>query len=384
MPEETTTVAPPPEVRAYLDHATASPLRPEVLDALGQVLQIAQADPGRPYEEALVIRQLLEDARDCVAGLASVTSRQVIFEASIAESVTHAIAALGSGGTILASATSRQSVLEAARAYGTLVELPVDSAGHLELDALAARLSDGDVSLVSLQTANHETGVQDDLGPIVELLGSSGTPVHLDATMSFGHGSLDLGALAPDAATVSGELLGSPLGASATIIKAGSLLHPLVLGGAQERARRAGLENVLGIVGFGVVADVLGAPGQLAAEAARARQQRDELEAAASSLTGVSVVGDRGSRVPQLSCLVVEGIEAEAIVMALDRAGISVHSGSACSAEALEPSPVLAAMGLDADRSLRLSVGWSTTDDEVARFVGRFAEVMSELRKLRT
>jgi cysteine desulfurase len=378
------TVAPPPEVRAYLDHATASPLRPEVVDALGQVLQIAQADPGRPYEEALVIRQLLEDARDCVASLAGVTARQVVFEASIAESVTHAVSALGSGGTILASATSRQSVLDAARAYGALVELPVDAAGHLRLDVLAEHLSGGNVALVSIQAANHETGVQDDLEAIFEILRSSGTPVHLDATMSYGHVTLALDELAPDAATVSGELLGGPLGASATIVKAGTLLRPLVVGGAQERARRAGLENVLGIVGFGVVADVLGTPGQLSAEAAQALKQRDQLEAAASLLPGVSVVGDPVSRVPQLSCVVVEGIEAEAIVMALDRAGISVHSGSACSAETLEPSPVLAAMGLDADRSLRLSVGWSTSDEEVARFVDRFASVLSALRELRT
>jgi len=379
-----TTVAPPPEVRAYLDHATASPLRPEVVEALGQVLQIAQADPGRPYEEATVIRQLLEDARTSVAGLASVTPRQVVFEASIAESVTHTISSLGAGGTILASATSRQSVLDAARAYGALVELPVDTAGHLELDTLAERLSTGDVSLVSIQAANHETGVTDELEAIVELIHSSGTAVHLDATMSFGHVPLDLGALSPDAATVSGELLGGPLGTSATIVKAGSVLRPMVLGGAQERARRAGLENVLGVVGFGVVADVLRSPEQLSAEATRACQQRDVLEAAAASLPGVTVVGDRSSRVPQLSCVVVEGIEAEAIVMALDRAGISVHSGSACSAEALEPSPVLAAMGLDADRSLRLSVGWSTTEEEVARFVDRFGGALSDLRALRT
>jgi cysteine desulfurase len=157
----------------------------------------------------------------------------------------------------------------------------------------------------------------------------------------------------------------------------------MILGGSQERARRAGLENLMGIVGFGVAAAVLGDARVRVNERERASIQRTRLEQAAEDVDGVSVVGDRDARLPQITCVVVDGIEAEAIVMGLDRSGISVHSGSACSSEALEPSPVLAAMGLDADRSVRVSVGWSTTEGDVERFSERFGSVVSSLRALR-
>jgi cysteine desulfurase len=157
----------------------------------------------------------------------------------------------------------------------------------------------------------------------------------------------------------------------------------LVVGGEQERARRAGLENVLGAIGFGAVAARLAEPGVLAAEHAAARRQTDRLSADARSVEGVVGFGDPDDRLPHLVCLGVDGVEAEPVLLGLDQAGIAAHSGSSCSSETLEPSPVLEAMGVDAERSLRLSVGWSTTEEDVDAFVGAFAGVVSGLRSLR-
>jgi cysteine desulfurase len=371
-------------VRSYLDHASVSPLRPEVVEALGELLGVVQADPGRPYDEALVVRRLIEDARESVAGLVGARPRQVVFESSIAESATHVVSCLGRGGVVLASAASRQSVLESARALGQLEELAVDAGGHLRPDRLAERLAAGGVSMVSVQLANHETGVVDDVGPLIELAHASGALVHLDATMALGQLEVDLAALGADALTIGAELIGGPLGAAATVLGGGILLPPMLLGGAQERARRAGLENLMGIVGFGIAAMVLSDPALRSEERRRASVQRSLLEEAALAVEGVRRVGDAGGRLASISCLLVEGVEAEAVVMGLDRVGVSVHSGSACAAESLEPSPVLAAMGLDADHSMRLSVGWSTTDAEVERFGAAFSDVVGRLRALRS
>ncbi|HET7719537.1 MAG TPA: aminotransferase class V-fold PLP-dependent enzyme, partial [Acidimicrobiales bacterium] len=149
----------------------------------------------------------------------------------------------------------------------------------------------------------------------------------------------------------------------------------LLVGGEQERGRRAGMENVAGIVGFGVAAS-LPQPGQ-------ARAQTEALIAAATAVDGVVTYGDTVDRVPHIACLGVAGVEAEAVLLGLDQAGIAAHSGSACSSETFEPSPVLAAMGVEADHSLRVSVGWSTTDADVDAFRAAFPGVISRLRALR-
>ncbi len=153
---------------------------------------------------------------------------------------------------------------------------------------------------------------------------------------------------------------------------------------SQERARRAGLEDVAAAVGFGAAAAELSAAGRIERESERARGQADRLRAAAGAMAGVEIYGPAGpdQRLPYLVCLGIAGIEAEGVLIGLDRAGVAAHSGSACSSEELEPSPVLAAMGVDAEQSLRLSVGWSTTDQEVARAAQALPDVIARLRAL--
>ena len=374
--------------RAFLDCASAAPLRPEVRATIAEWLDLPQADPGRGYEEALVVRRAVEAARDAVAALVAATPRQVVFTSSISESVNTAVAAaLDRGGRVLVAPVERSSVLEAAAKHGELVGLEVDGDGRLTPAALAAALEAGPAALVCLQLANHETGTLLDVAPLVDAAHRAGAAVHVDASVAVGHVPLDVQAIGAEYTTLCAEGLGAPAGTGALVVRRGLRLVPLLVGGDQERARRAGVENVVGILALGAAAQVLGegAGALLAAEAEAQRGLIARLEAGADELDGVRPVGDPSplGRVPHVRCFVVEGVEAEPVLLGLDRHGVSVHSGSACSSESLERSEVLQAMGVDEDHSLRVSVGWATTPDEVDAFLVAFPKVLAELRALR-
>ncbi|HEV2311148.1 MAG TPA: aminotransferase class V-fold PLP-dependent enzyme, partial [Acidimicrobiia bacterium] len=238
--------------------------------------------------------------------------------------------------------------------------------------------------LVNLQLANHEVGTtQAAIADVAAACRERGVLLHVDACAAAGHLPLDFRSLGADLCSVTAHKLGGPKGAAALLVRRGLRLPPFLVGGAQERARRAGIEDVPAIVGFGAAAAELGEGDRLAAEAATARAQTDRLVASACAVGGVTQLGDPGDRLPHLVCLAVSDVEAEPVLLALDQRGVAVHSGSSCSSEALEPSPVLAAMGVDAERSLRPSVGWSTTDEDVAVFAEAFPEVVAKLRALR-
>ena len=373
--------------RAFLDCASAAPLRPEVRATIAEWLELPQADPGRSYEEALIVRRAAESARDEVARLVHTASRQVVFTSSIAESVTTSVAAaLRDGGRVLVAPVERASVLESAARFGSVEPLEVDGDGRVLAASLDAALAAGPAALVCLQLANHETGTLLDVAPLVERARDAGAKVHLDASVAVGHVDVDAMALDADYTTLSAETLGAPLGVGALVVRRGLRLTPLVVGGDQERARRGGLENVAGILGFGAAAGVLAAGdgARLHAEARVAAELIDRLEAGCRTFEGVRGVGDPvpSGRVPHVRCFIVEGVEAEPVLLGLDRYGVSVHSGSACSSESLERSEVLEAMGVDEDHSLRVSVGWSTTEREIDAFLDAFPTVLQELRDL--
>jgi cysteine desulfurase len=374
--------------RAFLDCASAEPLRPEVVAAVQSWLTLPQADPGRGYEEALIVRRAVESARDAVARLVGATPRQVVFTSSIAESVnTAVVAALRDGGRALVAAVERASVLEACATWGDLATLSVDGDGRVNAESLDAALAEAPAALVCLQLANHETGTLLDVAALIESAHAAGSAVHLDASVAVGHVEFDVASLGADYTTLCAETLGAPLGVGALVVRKGLRLTPLLVGGDQERARRAGLENVVGILGFGTAAGVLGDDdgAVLHAEARAHRELIEQLERGVAEFQGVRAVGARSAsgRVPHVRCFVVEGVEAEPVLLGLDRYGVSVHSGSACSSESLERSEVLAALGVDEDHSLRVSVGWSTTPADIDAFLTAFPKVLAELRSLR-
>jgi cysteine desulfurase len=239
-----------------------------------------------------------------------------------------------------------------------------------------------DTVLVSVQLANHEVGTLQPAADVVRLLreqASDGPVVHVDACAAAGHVAVDFHALGADLCSVTGHTFGGPKGAAALLVRRGLRFPPFLVGGAQERARRAGIENVAAIVGFAAACTAVDDH-----EWARERALADRLATGVvDRVAGIERYGDPDAHLPHLVCLGVDGVEAEPILLALDQRGVAVHSGSSCSSESLEPSPVLAAMGVDADRSLRASVGWSSTDDDVDRFLDAFPAVVGSLRELR-
>jgi len=379
--------------RHYLDHASTVPLRPEVVAALRAWLDVVAADPGRLHEEGRVVRMHMEAARDEVAALLGTRPRQVIFTASGTEAINAAVwgaTRAAPGAAVLCAAVEHSAVRDASARAAPVDTLPVDRFGRIELDGLDAALArhrSPPPALVHCQWANHEVGTLQPVREVVARCRAAGVPVHVDAAGACGHVPTDLDALGADLVSVSAHKFGGPSGAGALWVRPGLRIEPLLVGGQQERARRAGFEGAPAIVGFGAAAAALAADGgaRLAAEAADARRLVASLLAAAGAVDGVELVGDPDpdGRLPHIVCLGMADVEAEPVVIGLDRAGIAVHSGSACSSESLESSPVLEAMGVDASRSLRLSVGWSSTDDDVAAFALAFPDVVRGLRALR-
>ncbi len=377
--------------RHYLDHASTSPPRPQVVEAMvGWLRSDAAADPGRVHTEGRVAREALESARAQAAELVGARPRQVVFTSGGTEAVNTAAwgaARATPGGLQVAAAIEHSSVREAAARLGPVAYVPVDSLGRLQLPALEelleARRARGEpVALVHCQLANHEVGTLQPVVEVVERCRAQGVLVHVDACAAAGHVPLAVDELGADLVSVSAHKLGGPPGIGAVVVRRGLRLEALLVGGEQERARRAGLENLPAAVGFGAAAIAL-LHGRLEEEAARARQQTERLLDVARAVPGVHQLGDPEKRLPHLVCLAVGGVEAEPVLLGLDQAGIAAHSGSSCSSESLAPSPVLEAMGADAERSLRLSVGWSTTDDDIDAFAAAFAPVVARLRELR-
>ena len=335
------------------------------------------------------MRARIEAAREQLAGFLGVRPRQVVFTSSGTEAINAAVfgAARAAPGRPIASAgVEHSAVRDASARAAPTVEIGVDRTGRIDLGDVLALVESPPAqrpALVHCQWANHEVATLQPVKEVVAACRAASVPVHVDACAAAGQLPIDLGALGADLVSVSAHKLGGPGGVGALVVAQGSRFEPFIVGGQQERARRAGFENALGIVGFGAAAAALGS-GRVEREAERARHLVAQLAAAALRTEGVVVVGDRDPerRLPHLVCLGVAGVEAEPVVIGLDRAGVAVHSGSACSSEALEPSAVLAAMGADPEHSLRLSVGWSTTDVDIAAFASAFGTVVEGLRAL--
>ena len=374
--------------RAYLDHASTSPLRPAAFEAMLPYLRDHHADPGRLHAEGRVTRVALEDAREQVATLLRARPREVVFTASGTEAVNTAVwgtvARADAPAHIVTTAVEHSAVLDACRRSGADVTVVgVDGLGRYDPAEVLDGVRTG-TALVTVQLANHEVGTIQPADAVVAACRERGVLVHVDACMAAGHVPVDFAALGADLCSVSAHKFGGPKGAGALLVRRGLRLPPFVVGGAQERARRGGLEDVPAMVGFGAAAAEVATDGRLADEADGQRELTDRVARdARARVGGVVRYGDPVDRVPHLVCFGVEGVEAEPILLGLDQRGVAVHSGSACSSEMLEPSPILTAMGVDADHSLRVSVGWSSTPEDVDAFLDAFPAVVDRLRALR-
>lgn len=382
--------------RTYLDHASTTPLRPEARAAVVAALDTV-GDPGRIHAEGLAARVAVEAARDQVAALLGARNREVVFTGGATESIAAACwgaaaraldaerAGLvpGRGAHQVITAVEHSAVRLAAARHGPVTIVPVGPDGRVEAADVVAAIRP-DTALVHVQWGNHEVGTVQPVAEVVAACRDRGALVHVDAAQAAGHVAIDFRALGADLLSVSAHKLGGPAGVGALLVRRGLRVASLLVGGDQERARRAGAENVAGVAGFGAACAALAEPGRLDAEAAAQRRLTDRVIEAAVGLSGLALYGpaDPAHRLPHIACLGVAGIEPQAVLLGLDRAGVAAHSGSACSSESLEPSPVLEAMGVDAHHSLRVSVGWSSTDADVDHLLAALPAVLADLRAL--
>lgn len=367
--------------RHYLDHASTSPLRPEAAEAVSAWIGRVVGDPGRIHAEGMAARHAVEVAREQVAALFGARPRSVVFTSGATEAIATACwGAAERGGHQVLAAVEHSAVRRSADRHGEVTVVGCDGLGRVDVDELLAAVRP-DTALVHLQWGNHEVGTLQPVAEAVAACRERGVLVHVDAAAAAGRVPIAFDALGADLLSVSAHKLGGPPGAGALLVRRGLRLRPLLVGGDQERARRAGLEPVALLAGFGAAAAALSGD-RLEREAAEQRRLTDRILRAAASLDGVRAYGDPEDRLPHLACLGVDGVEPQAVLLGLDRAGVAAHSGSSCSSESLEPSPVLEAMGVDAHHSLRLSVGWSTTDADVDAALEALPRVVAELRSL--
>jgi len=379
--------------RHYLDHASTSPLRPEAMAAMTSWLDASTrgevGDPSRLHHEAMASRVALEEAREHVARLLGARSREVVFTSGATEAIAAAVwGASERGGTIVVPAVEHSAVRQSSEAFAasggaTVTVVGVDAAGRVDPDEVMAATSAGS-GLVHVQWGNHEVGTTQPVAEIVSRCREAGVLVHVDAAQAGGRVAIDFDELGADLLSVSGHKFGGPPGTGALLVRRGLRLRPLLVGSDQERARRAGMENIPALMGLGAAAAALATDDLRATEEAASRRLTGRVLDAITALEGVHGFGDPIDRLPHLVCVGIDGIEPQAVLLELDRAGIAAHSGSACASEGVEDSPVLAAMGADAHRSLRISVGWTTTDADIDALVGTLPSVLERLRALGT
>ena len=342
---------------AYLDHNATSPIRPVVLDAMIESLR-AGGNPSSVHRAGRAARARIDVARRQVAGLVGALPSELVFTSGGTEANNMALTGTGRK-RVLVSAIEHESVLKAVQQVEVI---PVDRNGVVDLAALERMLTGSEPALVSVMFANNETGVIQPVAEVARLARNAGALVHCDAVQGGGKATIDLHALGLDYLSLSAHKLGGPTGVGALVVRAGAPLAPDRRGGGQESYRRAGTENVAGIVGFGAAAEASRAGLDTAA-------LRDRLEAALHSIAPLARI--HGASVPRLvntTCISMPGVKAETQVMALDLAGVCVSAGAACSSGKVTRSSVLSAMGVEPSESetaIRISCGWNTVSEDI-------------------
>ncbi|HZV03036.1 MAG TPA: cysteine desulfurase family protein [Planctomycetota bacterium] len=359
----------------YLDWNAATPPDPRVLEAYERALRDGWANPSSPHAAGRAVRALVEDARDEVARLAGVEPASVTFVSSGTEALNLVARGVPTRGAhVLASAVEHKALLEPLEDAGVALEkIPVDAEGRVSADIIK-RNRRPDTALVCVLAAQNETGV---LQPIDELHATTkGVPLLVDAAQAVGRIERDW-SRGWDYLVLSAHKMRAPRGAAALIRRKGvAPPRPLLRGGGQELGRRAGTEDVAAIVGLGVACKIARERAALEPELAR---RRDRFEAALlAAVPGAKIAGHGAPRLPQTVALLVPGARSEDLLAALDLEGVRASAGSACSSGALEPSHVLAAMGVEpalARSVVRFSFGETTSEAELERAVTILGEV---------
>ncbi len=380
-------------MRIYLDHNATTPVDPRVVDAVTGVLRDQFGNASSVHTFGQAAKSCVDDARSAVATLLGGRPQEIVFTSGGTEADNLAIRGVADAHVstsrrhLIASAIEHEAVLNTFKALArrgwTTSLLPVDSTGIVDPAALESAITD-DTALVSVMHANNEIGTIQPIPELAAIANRHGALFHSDAVQSVGKVPVAVDDLHVDLLSLSGHKFNGPKGIGALWVRRGSRLTATATGGRQERNRRAGTENVPGIVGLGEAARL--ATEKLATEDARVGLLRDRLEAGILTVVpGTVVNGDCEHRVPNTTNISFDRVEAESLLIALDLEGIAVSTGSACSSGALEPSHVLRAMGFSPHRTqnaIRFSLGMANTADQIDRVVAVLPRVVEKLRSL--
>ena len=384
---------------AYLDHAASTPPRPEAVEAMLPYLRDSYGNPSGTHAMARAARKAIDEVREVVATALGSRPGEVVFTSGGTESDNLAVfgvldqrVAAGRPAVVVSSATEHHAVLDPVEARGGRL-VGVDRRGVIDLDALAAAL-DPDVALVSVMAVNNEVGTIQPLAEVVEVVRrlAPDAVIHSDAVQAVQW--LDLGELASlvDLISISGHKFGGPKGTGALVIRDGVALSPRTLGGGQERERRSGTQNVAGIVGLGAALErTLASRAEVVERTTKLRDRLlDGLLASVSDLVETGAVAaadgggsDRSHRAAGMAHVCIPGIDSESLLFLLEKADLCAAAASSCASGAMEPSHVLAAMGIPTDvagGSLRLSLGWASTDADVDAALDAVPPAVERLR----
>jgi cysteine desulfurase len=377
----------------YVDHNATTPLAPEVLDRMLPFLREEFGNASSIHAAGQRARHAVDDAREQVAALIHSAPKELVFTSGGTEANNLAIRGVFAARQdvrkrIVTTVVEHPAVLDTVRSLGSagaeVVELPVSSEGQLSWEAIEQAVTP-ETALVSVMWANNETGVLFPVERIGALCRERGVPFHVDAVQVAGKRPIDLSRVPVDLLSLSAHKLSGPKGIGALYIRKGTPHRAVQTGGHQERGRRGGTENVAAIAGLGVAAGL--AAEALARGPSPATTLRDELERRLlAEVADVRIVGRGAERVGNTLMACFCDVEGEALLMALDLAGICVSSGSACTAGSLEPSHVIQAMGFApawARGAVRFSFGRGNTEDEVAQVAAAVAAAVQTLRSSR-
>jgi cysteine desulfurase len=379
--------------RVYLDHNATTPVHPAVVDAMTKALREDFGNPSSVHHFGQRAKAAMDEARSAVASLIGGDPSEVVFTSGGTESDNFAIrgAAEALDATrrrhLIATTIEHEAVLNTLKALARrgrpTTLLRVDATGIVAPAALKEALTE-DTAVVSVMHANNEIGTIQPIPELARLAHDRGALFHTDAVQTAGKVPVDVKALDADLLSISAHKFYGPKGVGALWIRRGLRLLPVLTGGKHERSRRAGTENVAGIVGMGVAATL--AAAKIEEEARRVSALRDRLEEGVlHAVPGTIVNGDRSPRVPNTTNISFDRIEAESLLIALDLEGVAVSTGSACSSGTLEPSHVLKAMGFPPHRtqnSIRFSLGAANTDADVDRVIAILPGIVEKLRSL--
>ncbi len=375
----------------YLDHAATTPLEPRVLEVMAPYLNGAYGNPSSIHRLGQEAKRAVEAARRQVAELAGARAQEVIFTGSGTEADNMALFGLVEAAGLkdahlVISSIEHHAVLHAAdrleRLGVSVSRVDPEPDGRVTVDAVLAQVRPT-TRLVSVMWVNNETGAVQPIAALGQALRERKVLFHTDAVQAAGHLSLDFGGLAIDAMSLSAHKLSGPKGVGALVVRSGVPIDPLLVGGAQERSRRAGTENVAGIVGFGEAAELWRT--EQAERQARLEALGERLWQGLSAIPGVSRHGLGGPSVGHIVNVRFAEVDGEALLLNLDLADVAASSGSACSSGSLDPSHVLMAMGLsreEAAGAVRFSLGIASTDADVEAAVAATREVVDRLRRL--